>query len=108
MSFRRRHPRAPLRTLTWIGQDGIFTCTPQVLRDLSERGALIETPQVFGKGGILSLRFQLPGSTRLISVTAIVRNSDTPTLMGVEFLDLAGDDAAELRAFVGEAASQVA
>lgn len=108
MSFRRRLPRATIRTLTWIGQDGIFTCTPQVLRDLGERGALIETRQAFAKGGILSLRFQLPGSDRLISVTAIVRHAETPTRIGVEFLDLSADDAASLRAFVGETAARVA
>ena len=70
----RRHPRTWLRTEIWLGQDGIFTRTPEVLRNLSERGAFIQTQQRFSKGTILSLRFRLPMTGKLLSTTVIVRN----------------------------------
>lgn len=98
----RRSPRAAIRTEIWIGQDGIFTRTPDVLRDLSETGAFIQTPQQFAKGTILSLRFQLPFSVHLISATVIVRHRREGMGVGVEFLDLAQEHLSELRSFVGE------
>jgi hypothetical protein len=47
----------------------------------------------------LSLRFKLPGGTEFITVTAIVRHTQTGGL-GVEFLDLSPDNLGRLRAFV--------
>lgn len=104
----RRYQRATLRTEIWIGQDGIFTRTPDVLRDLSERGAFIQTQQQFAKGSVLSLRFQLPYSPQLISTTVIVRNRRDTVGVGVEFLDLAPQHLDELRSFVGEYVARVA
>lgn len=104
----RRFPRTSLRTLIWLGQDGIFTQTPEVLRDLSERGAFIQTRQHFRAGSILSLRFQLPSSTRLVSATVIVRSHREGVGLGVEFLDLAPEHQTELRDFVGHEIARVA
>lgn len=104
----RRYERASLRTEIWIGQDGIFTRTPDILRDLSERGAFIQTQQHFAKGAILSLRFQLPCSSELISATVIVRNRRESAGVGVEFLDLAPRHLDELRGFVGDYVARVA
>ena len=104
----RRYPRTSLRTLIWLGQDGIFTQTPEILRDLSERGAFIQTQQHFCAGSILSLRFQLPSSSRLVSATVIVRSHREGLGLGVEFLDLTPEHQAELRGFVGEQIARVA
>jgi hypothetical protein len=98
----RRYQRTSLRTQIWLGQDGIFTKSPDTLRDLSERGAFIQTQQQFTRGSILHLRFQLPFSERLMSSTVIVRNRRDCEGVGVEFLDLSPQDRAELRNFVGE------
>jgi len=104
----RRYQRTTLRTEIWIGQDGIFTRTPDILRDLSETGAFIQTQQRFTKGTILSLRFQLPFSAHLISATVIVRHRRETSGVGVQFLDLAPEHAEELRGFVGEQVARVA
>ena len=108
MSMNRHHPRAAVRTQIWLGQDGIFTRSPDVLRDLSERGAFIQTRQHFGLGSILSLRFDLPFSGHRISTTVIVRNLRESGGIGVEFLDLSPEDRTELRDFVGEQVERVA
>lgn len=104
----RRHPRTWLRTEIWLGQDGIFTRSPEVMRNLSERGAFIQTQQRFSKGSVVSLRFHLPMSGRLLSTTVIVRNVRGNVGLGVEFLDLSDEDQAELRYFVEGQVSRVA
>ncbi len=96
----RKYPRAGLRTEIWIGQDGIFTRTPETLRDLSEGGAFVETSQRFCIGSILHLRFKLPGALRLISCTVCVRNMRNNSGIGVQFLDLSSEDQLAVRAWI--------
>ena len=103
MDEKRIYPRVSLRTETWLGQDGVFTSTQRMLRDLSEGGAYIETSEQFPVGSVLSLRFTLPGSDAMISCAVFVRNvREGGRGLGVEFLDLSRDVREHLRAFVNQ------
>ena len=96
----RRHPRTELHTEIWLGQDGIFTRTPEILRDLSEGGAFVETSQRFSTGSVLHLRFKLPGAGSLISCTVRVRHVRSADGLGLEFLDLSPEDRNRVGVFV--------
>ncbi len=96
----RKYRRTTIQTEIWIGQDGIFTRTPETLRDLSEGGAFVETSQRFAVGSVLNLRFKLPGTHRLIGSTVAVRNLRGNSGLGVEFLDISPCDREEIRWFV--------
>ena len=88
----RKYPRARLRTELWIGQDGIFTRTDELLRDMSIGGAFVQSRQVFPVGSILSLRFKVPTVTNFITCSAVVRNMEVGDGFGVQFLDLSGEN----------------
>ena len=103
----RRHSRTELHTEIWLGQDGIFTRTPEILRDLSEGGAFVETSQRFSLGSTLHLRFKLPGASRLISCTVCVRHLHDASGLGVEFLDLSSEDRNQVSVFVENQLQQV-
>ena len=105
---RRSRSRATVRTEIWLGEDGIFTRTPEVLRDLSEGGAFIQTQQQFSKGSILTLCFDLPFTGHRIAATVVVRHRREGSGIGVEFLDLSPDDRLELQDFVGGQVARVA
>ena len=100
MEEKRKYPRTYLQTEIWLGQDGIFTRTPVMLRDLSEGGAFVETEQRFPIGSILNLRFKLPAASHLISCTVSVRNLRGGAGLGVEFLDISPEDRQQVRFFV--------
>jgi len=103
MPDKRKHPRVPVRSEIWLGQDGVFTKTQSTLLDLCEGGALIENPEGFQIGSVLSLRFTLPGSRHPISCAATVRNlRDGGTGLGVQFLDISEADRRLVGAFVGD------
>jgi hypothetical protein len=103
MNEKRSSPRVSIQTEIWLGQDGIFTRTRRMLRDLSEGGAYIETSEQFPVGSVMSLRFMLPGADAMISCAVFVRNvRDGGSGLGVEFLDLSQDDRALVGAFVGQ------
>lgn len=103
---RRRHFRATVRTEVWLGQDGIFTRSPAVISDLSERGAFIETGPVGGVGTVLSLRFRVPNADQELSCSAIVRHTRGDRGFGVEFLDMAAEDTERLRRFISNEVDQ--
>jgi hypothetical protein len=105
---RRTRQRASVRTEIWLGENGIFTRSPEVLRDLSEGGAFVQTQQQFSKGSILSLCFDLPFTGYRISSTVIVRHCRDGAGIGVQFLDLSPEDRAELRDYVGDQVARVA
>lgn len=105
---RRTRQRATVRTEIWLGEDGIFTRSPEVLRDLSEGGAFVQTQQQFSKGSILTLCFDLPFTGHQIRATVLVRHQREGFGIGVQFLDLSPEDRAELRHFVGEDMARVA
>ena len=98
--FPRQHPRISLTTELWIGQDGIFTRTGEFLRDLSIGGAFVQSRQVFPIGSILNLRFKLPHVTNFITCTGIVRNMDVGDGLGVQFLDLSGENLRHVQQYV--------
>ncbi|MDP6581969.1 MAG: PilZ domain-containing protein [Vicinamibacterales bacterium] len=99
MEENRAHKRVSIHTEVWRGEDGIFSKGNERLTDLSVGGAFI---QGAGStiGGILNLRFELPG-TGFITCTAIARHTRGGGL-GVEFLDLSPDNLERLAAFVDE------
>ena len=103
MNEKRTHPRAALHAEIWLGQDGIFTRGPGNLVDLSEGGAFIETADGSPIGGVLSLRFMLPGVRDLVSCAVSVRNVRNESAgLGVQFLDISQDDRRLVRAFVSD------
>ncbi len=103
MNEKRTSPRVSLHTEIWLGQDGIFTKTRRTLRDLSEGGAFIETADGSPIGGVLSLRFMLPGVRDLISCAVAVRNvRNDGAGLGVQFLDISRDDRRLVGAFVSD------
>ena len=101
----RRHNRAAMKTEVWLGQDGIFTRTPETPSDLSEGGAFVETSQGFSLGSILNLRLKLPGPPQVISCTATVRNQRGLRGLGLQFLDLSAEGRQAVNAFVSEMAA---
>ena len=102
MSESRKHPRISLSTEVWIGQDGIFTKTQRIVRNLSEGGAFIETTEGFQVDSVLSLRFILPSARDLISCAASVRHLGGGAGLGVQFLDISEADRRLVGAFVGD------
>ncbi|MFN0278608.1 MAG: PilZ domain-containing protein [Pyrinomonadaceae bacterium] len=96
----RKHPRVGLKTELWIGQDGIFTRTDEIMRDLSIGGAFVQSRQVFSVGSIVSLRFTMPNVTNLVTCTAIVRNMEVGDGLGVQFLDLSGENLRQVEIFI--------
>jgi hypothetical protein len=90
-----------LQTELWLGQDGIYTRSFEMLRDLSEGGAFIETLQRFALGSIIQVRFKLPGSGQLISCTAEVRNVRKDLCgFGVQFLDISQNSVQQIRVYM--------
>ena len=96
----RRHRRVGLRTELWIGQDGIFTRTDELLEDLSIGGAFVQSRQVYPTGSILSFRFKVPNVSSFISCTAIVRNMEVGRGLGVQFLDLSGENLRHVEQYI--------
>lgn len=98
--FHREHPRVSLRTELWIGQDGIFTRTDEFLRDLSVGGAFVQSRQVFPIGSILNLRFKIPNVQNFITCSGIVRNMEVGDGLGVQFLDLSGENLRQVGQYI--------
>lgn len=96
----RQHRRVSLRTELWIGQDGIFTRTGELLRDLSIGGAFVQSGQVYPIGSILNFRFKMPNVANFVSCTAIVRNMEVGNGLGVQFLDLSGENLRHVEQYV--------
>ena len=100
----RRYPRTPMKAEVWIGQDGIFTRTPETPSDLSEGGAFVETSQKFSRGSILNLRLKLPGEIQPIDCTVAVRNEKARPGLGLQFLDISPENGHIVSSFIHEAA----
>lgn len=96
----RVHRRATVRTEIWIGQGGIFTRSPGVLRDLSEGGAFVQTAQRFPVGSLLNLRFKLPRASHFVNGTVAVKHTGDGAGLGVKFVDLSDDDRRRVREFI--------
>ena len=100
MAENRVYRRVSIHTEVWRGEDGIFTRGNERLADLSLGGAFIHGAGTT-IGGILNLRFRLPGGDEFITCTAIARHTRGGGL-GVEFLDLSPDNLDRLAAYVDE------
>ena len=96
----RQHHRVSLTTELWIGQDGIFTRTDELLQNLSVGGAFVHTGQVFAIGAILSFRFRVPNVVNFVSCTALVRNMVVGDGLGVQFLDLSSENVRHIEQYV--------
>ena len=96
----RKNRRSSIRSEVWLGQDGIFTRTHELLSDLSEGGAFVETRQQFAVGSILTLQFTLPQVPRPISTTVAVRHLRGGAGLGVQFLDISPEDRQTVSAFL--------
>lgn len=64
--------------------------------DISPQGMFINTPQVFGPGAVLKVRFRLAHSGRLIHTRAEVRYCLPGVGVGVEFVEMHADDRAAI------------
>lgn len=96
----RKYRRVGLKTELWIGQDGIFTRTDEIMRDLSAGGAFVQSRQVFPIGSILNFRFRIPKVLNFVSCTAIVRNMEVGEGLGIQFLDLSGENLRHVEHYV--------
>ena len=104
---RRRYARGLLRTELWIGQDGIFTRTDEYVKELGVGGAFIQSSRGYPVGTVFSFRFRLPGVTNFVSCSGIVRSLTPGEGYGVEFLDLARENARIIERLIDEQAAPV-
>lgn len=95
---KRAHPRVPLVAKVDVGSEGYSFLA--VAQDISAGGMRIATANPLAVGTSLEITFVLPGSERTIRVRAVVRHVVEGSSMGVQFQNLAADDAAAIRTFV--------
>ena len=94
---KRAHPRVPLVAKVDVESKGYgFLAVGQ---DISSGGMRIASANPLPVGTSLKLTLVLPGSERKIRVRAVVRHVVEGSAMGVQFENLAPDDAAALREF---------
>ena len=103
---RRRHLRAPIlvRRIKVGGAGNVFF---GYAGDISASGMFISTVNPRQKGEQFTLQFSIPGAPAPISVTAEVVwvrehsvDAEFPPGMGIRFIDISGDAAEAIRAFV--------
>ena len=74
--------------------------TAEQLRDLSVGGAFVVPFEGLRPGGLLDVKFRLPGEEQDILCSAIVRHTGGGDGIGIQFLDLQPDEKARIEAFV--------
>ena len=88
----RRYARANVKIDTAVFVDGASDgSTPGELHVLGGGGAFLHIQGDYEIGRLVSLRFSLPQSPE-IGCRAVVRNKPSLNGVGLEFLELAGDD----------------
>ncbi|MCA9649155.1 MAG: PilZ domain-containing protein [Myxococcales bacterium] len=86
LTARRRHVRLPvLVEVSWRLQ-GSTDSTIAALSEISEGGALLLTAEPPPSGSEVIVEITPPGSARPLEVLAVVRNTDNPDGVGLEFL----------------------
>ena len=98
---KRREPRVSVTTDVWIGIHGMWVHTAEQLRDLSVGGAFVVPFDGLRPGGLLDVKFKLPGDDREILCSAIVRHTGGGDGIGIQFLDLQPTEKSRIEAFVG-------
>jgi len=94
---RRSSPRVPLAARVDVESEGRAFLA--AVGNLSLGGMLIFTANPVAEGEHLTITFVLPGPERKIRCAAIVRHVVPDSAMGVEFQNLAPEDAAAIRTF---------
>ena len=79
-----------------LGRDVRVSCSGHTI-DLSERGALLDVTESCENGNFLTVRFQDP-TIGDVTCNAIVRTTAAKRGVGVEFVDLTGQDQQRLGA----------
>lgn len=69
------------------------------LRDVSASGAYIEDPRPLPPGRLVRIRLKL-SQQLAINTRAMVRRVDEGVGMGIEFMEMSGEDRAKLRTFL--------
>ena len=100
MKNRRKHTRLSFKTEIWLGREGVFGRTDEVISSLSIGGASIQSSQAFAPGTLLSLRFKLSRDADFISCTAVTRYIIGGCRVGLEFLDLSPEDRQRIKSFI--------
>jgi uncharacterized protein (TIGR02266 family) len=103
MIEKRVHPRAPIITKVEVKHKGHGFLA--VTEDISSGGMRIATANPPAVGDTLELTFALGDTQREIRVKAVVRHVIKNSAMGVQFVDVAPDDLANLRDFLRNASS---
>ncbi|HEY8379802.1 MAG TPA: PilZ domain-containing protein [Nannocystis sp.] len=86
MSPRRRHVRQPvLVEIRWRRPDAT-ELVPATISEISEGGALLLTDAGLSVGDEIIIEITTPGGARPLELTSIVRNTEHPDGVGVEFL----------------------
>ena len=93
---KRAHPRVPLVAKVDVESEGYAFLA--VMQDVSSGGMRIATANPLPAGTPIELTFVLPPE-RKIRVRAVVRHVVEGSAMGVQFENLAPEDAAALREF---------
>lgn len=83
---RRRYIRHPVLVEIRWRRPGESDMVAATISEISEVGALLLTPAALAVGDELIVEITPPGSTRPLELQAIVRNTDHPDGVGVEFM----------------------
>lgn len=86
LSARRRHVRLPVMVEVRWRRQGSNDFALAALSEISEGGALLLTATPPSKSEEVIVEIMPPGSERPLEVLAVVRNTDNPDGVGVEFL----------------------
>ncbi len=86
LTARRRHVRLPVMVeVRWRLQDS-REFSVAALSEISEGGALLLTRQPPAQGQEIIVEITPPGSERALEILAVVRNTDNPDGVGLEFM----------------------
>jgi uncharacterized protein (TIGR02266 family) len=102
----RRQRPVRVKLAVKVHLDGGSTPSTGLTQDISEGGLFVATNQSRPVGDRMKLQFQLPGSTRPLSVEAEVRwvreppHAEAVGGLGLRFVNLPREDAATIRAFL--------
>jgi hypothetical protein len=83
---RRRYIRHPVLVEIRWRRPGESDMVAATISEISEVGALLMTPSALAVGDELIVEITPPGSARPLELQAIVRNTDHPDGVGVEFM----------------------
>lgn len=83
---RRRHVRQPVLVQIRWRRQGETDFVPATISEISEVGALLLSREPVVVGEELIVEITPPGSARPIEVQALVRNTDNPDGVGIEFM----------------------